>query len=62
MTAVRVCMDLSPDAVMLVMLYIKSIEICNARLMRGEMPGDKAADGLLSCILNELEAAFTGQP
>ncbi len=62
MTAVRLCLNLSPDAVILVMTYLKAIEVCQARLIRGEVPGDKASDALLNCILNELEAVFTARP
>ncbi len=62
MTAVRVCLTLGPDTAILVMTYLKAIEICQAKLVRGEVPGDRAGDQLLSCILNELEEMFTGRP
>jgi hypothetical protein len=62
MTAVKVCLTLSPDVVILVMTYLKAIEVCQARLVRGELPGDVAGDQLLNCILNELEAVFTARP
>jgi hypothetical protein len=62
MTAIRLCINLSPDAVILVMTYLKAIEVCQAKLVRGELPGDMAGDQLLNCILNELEAMFTARP
>jgi hypothetical protein len=62
MTAVRLCADLSPDAVILVMAYLKAIEVCRAKVVMGEVPGDRASDQLLNCILNELEAVFTARP
>jgi hypothetical protein len=54
-------MDMSPDAVVLLMLYIRSIEVCQAKIIRGELPGGGSDEELLNCILNELEAAFTGR-
>jgi hypothetical protein len=62
MMSVRVCLDLTPDRVILVMTYIKAIERCQAKIIRGEVPGDRAGDQLLSCILNELEEMFTERP
>jgi hypothetical protein len=62
MTVARLCLNLSPDAVILVMTYLKAIEVCQARVMRGEVPGDRASDSLLNCILNELEAVFAAVP
>ncbi len=62
MTAVKVCINMTPDAVILVMLYLKTIEICRDKIIRGEVPGDRADEELLNCILNELETAFTARP
>jgi hypothetical protein len=62
MTAIRLCLNLSPDAVILVMTYLKAIEVCRGKILRGEVPGDAAGDQLLNCILNELEAVFTARP
>ncbi len=62
MTVAKLCLNLSPDAAILIMTYVKTIEICQAKVMRGEVPGDVASDQLLNCILNELEAIFTARP
>lgn len=54
--SVKVCINTTPDGLILLSAFMRAIEHCTANL--SDMPADKYEEQLLACLLNTLETMF----
>lgn len=61
--SVRVCISTTPDGLILLSAFLRTIEHCTSDLPN--MPSDKRVEQLLMCLVNTLELMFfpeSGKP
>jgi len=56
--SVRICLNVSPDILLIIAAFTKALEICSAEV--AEVPGDNAANQFIVCVLNTFEEMVSG--
>ena len=54
--SVRVCINTTPDGLILLSAFLRAVEYCTSDL--SNMPADKYDEQLLMCLVNTLESMF----